>query len=230
AYCWGDGTSGALGIGRFVFQLTSPTTPVAGGFSFATVSAGGGHTCGVTTSGAAYCWGSNTSGQSGDGTTTGSVGPVPVAGGLTFATVRAGSTHSCGVTTSREAYCWGANDLGQLGNGTQSASLTPTPVATGTPSLTAMRTVPRARVSVGAWSLRRRNRQQSALSPGGLAEAGSRRMGKAIRIATLPRQPIRPRVSLRAASCQPQSCCLRSSRRHVSAISPRDRSSPRQPG
>src|SRR2546426_537824 len=48
-------------------------------------------------------------------------------------------------------------------------------------------------------------------------------MGEGIRIATLPRQPIRPRVSLRAASCQPQSCCLRSSRRHVSAISPRDR-------
>src|SRR5205814_4297792 len=53
AYCWGDGSSGALGIGRPVFY-TAPTRPVAGGFSFATISAGDRHTCGVTTSGAAY--------------------------------------------------------------------------------------------------------------------------------------------------------------------------------
>src|SRR5205814_771718 len=82
AYCWGSGLSGALGTGSFVFMYTAPTTPVAGGFSFATVSAGSGHTCGVTTSGAPYCWGSNGSGQLGDGTTTQSFGPVSVAGGL----------------------------------------------------------------------------------------------------------------------------------------------------
>jgi len=129
AYCWGDGTSGALGIGGFVFQLTSPTTPVAGGFSFATVSAGGGHTCGVTTSGAAYCWGSNTSGQLGDGTTTGSFGPVSVAGGLAFTTISAGGAYTCGLTGDGTAYCWGSNSHGELGDGTTAQQATPVPVA-----------------------------------------------------------------------------------------------------
>src|SRR5207249_4649464 len=93
AYCWGSGLSGALGTGSFVFMYTAPTTPVAGGFSFATVSAGSGHTCGVTTSGAAYCWGSNGSGQLGDGTTTQSFGPVPVTGAQSALTISAGGTH-----------------------------------------------------------------------------------------------------------------------------------------
>src|SRR5207249_2212099 len=109
AYCWGSGLSGALGTGGFVFQLTSPTTPVAGGFSFTTVSAGGRHTCGVTTSGAAYCWGSNGSGQLGEGTNTPRFGPVSIAGGLGFTTISAGGTHTCGVTTDGTAYCWGSN-------------------------------------------------------------------------------------------------------------------------
>ena len=129
AYCWGSGLSGALGTGGFVFQFTSPTTPVAGGFSFTTVSAGGGHTCGVTTSGAAYCWGSNGSGQLGDGTNTTRLGPVPIAGGLSFTTISAGSTYSCGVTTDGTAYCWGSNSHGELGDGTMAQQATPVPVA-----------------------------------------------------------------------------------------------------
>ena len=129
AYCWGSGLSGALGTGSFVFMYTAPTTPVAGGFSFATVSAGSGHTCGVTTSGAPYCWGSNGSGQLGDGTTTQSFGPVSVAGGLAFTTISAGGAYSCGLTTDGTAYCWGSNAHGELGDGTTAQQATPVPVA-----------------------------------------------------------------------------------------------------
>lgn len=64
AYCWGYNSNGALGNGT---RTLSPTpVPVAGGLSFAVVSAGGfgdphatfaPFTCGVTTAGAVYCWG-----------------------------------------------------------------------------------------------------------------------------------------------------------------------------
>ncbi len=128
AYCWGDGSSGALGIGRPAFY-TAPTTPVAGGFSFATISAGDRHTCGVTTSGAAYCWGANGSGQLGDGTSTWSYSPVAVAGGLAFTTISAGSAYNCGLTADGTAYCWGSNTHGELGDGTTAQEASPVPVA-----------------------------------------------------------------------------------------------------
>jgi len=76
AYCWGDNSSGQLGNGT----KTKSTTPVAvaGGLTFATVSAGQYFACGVTTAGAAYCWGNNSSGQLGNGIVTNSSTPVRV--------------------------------------------------------------------------------------------------------------------------------------------------------
>jgi alpha-tubulin suppressor-like RCC1 family protein len=106
AYCWGSNSGFALGDGTDGDGTTTPV-PVAGGLSFASVSAGFQHTCGVTTSGAAYCWGV------GSGTS-----PLPVPGGLTFASVSAGGFHDCGVTTMGAAYCWGNDETGQLGDGT----------------------------------------------------------------------------------------------------------------
>src|SRR5207247_2203514 len=103
-------------------------TPVAGGRTFAAVSAGDYHTCGVTTSGAVYCWGLNGSGQLGDATTANRLVPTAVAGGLTFAAVSAGDFHTCGATTSGAAYCWGDNGVGQLGVGTLTNRLVPTAV------------------------------------------------------------------------------------------------------
>jgi len=51
---------------------------VAGGLSFARVTAGNGHTCGVTTATVAYCWGYNSYGGLGDGTTQHRFAPVRV--------------------------------------------------------------------------------------------------------------------------------------------------------
>jgi alpha-tubulin suppressor-like RCC1 family protein len=103
---------------------------VAGGLTFASVSAGVYSSCGVTTTGAAYCWGNNMLGGLGTGTSIGpeqcqptpfsacSTVPVGVTGGLTFKQVEAKVYAACGVTTSGTAYCWGSNLNDDLGFGT----------------------------------------------------------------------------------------------------------------
>jgi alpha-tubulin suppressor-like RCC1 family protein len=139
AYCYGGGSDGELGDGSTLDAWC--LVPVAGGLSFASVTAGGGspesggtpgtsggYTCGVTTAGAAYCWGANSSGQLGDGTTTGRTSPAAVVGGLVFASVSAGGDHTCGLTTAGAAYCWGANSSGQIGDGTTTTRTSPAAV------------------------------------------------------------------------------------------------------
>lgn len=68
AFCWGDNTNLTLGIGPFSGSGTFRSSPVAvaGGLSFARLSAGNSHVCGITTTGAAYCWGSNLYGALGN--------------------------------------------------------------------------------------------------------------------------------------------------------------------
>jgi alpha-tubulin suppressor-like RCC1 family protein len=78
AYCWGNNGDGQLGNGTATSR-DAPPTPVAGGFTFRSLTAGGFDTCGLTSGGAAYCWGSNGHGELGDGTTTGRLTPTPVA-------------------------------------------------------------------------------------------------------------------------------------------------------
>jgi alpha-tubulin suppressor-like RCC1 family protein len=77
AYCWGDNAGGRLGIG-FVSQIEPVPVPVAGGFTFTSITAGMVHGCGVTKASGAYCWGGNYEGQLGTGSLTDYVAPVPV--------------------------------------------------------------------------------------------------------------------------------------------------------
>jgi alpha-tubulin suppressor-like RCC1 family protein len=82
AYCWGHNQSGELGNG--LTTDSSTPVPVAGGLTFASVSAAargrlsGGYSCGLTSTHAAYCWGGNALGQLGNGTTTESTVPTRV--------------------------------------------------------------------------------------------------------------------------------------------------------
>ena len=127
AYCWGANGASGSGDGRLGDGTTtdrSSPVPVAGGVSFATVSAGGAHSCGVTAAGDAYCWGLNESGALGDGTTTNRASPVLVAGGLRFTAVSAGHQHTCGASITGDAYCWGHGDK-ELGNPGRSSEGTP---------------------------------------------------------------------------------------------------------
>lgn len=116
AYCWGANGAGELGDGTTNGSLTP--VAVAGGLTFAQISAGVSHTCGLTAGGAAYCWGNNDVGQLGDGSFTNRFSPAAVAG-LTFTEVSAGGTQTCGLTAGGAAYCWGGGDdeAGLLGDG-----------------------------------------------------------------------------------------------------------------
>ncbi len=120
AFCWGDGSDGAIGDGK-TFTRRTPRA-VAGGLSFQQVivdgqSTSGGYSCGVTIDDRAYCWGGNFAGRLGDGTMTDRLKPVPVAGGIRFSAVNLGEAHTCGVSTDNAAYCWGNGDSGQVGDG-----------------------------------------------------------------------------------------------------------------
>ena len=135
AYCWGANRNEVVGTAIHPVvtgQLGSGSTEhqffpvaVAGGLSFARITAGWFHTCGLTSSGAAYCWGS---GGLGVADTVRRLVPTPVVGGLTFQSISAGGTHTCALTATGTAYCWGANAHGQLGDGTTVGKLAPTPV------------------------------------------------------------------------------------------------------
>jgi len=76
AYCWGDYQAGQLGDS----SNTQHRTPVAvaGGLTFASLTAGTHHACGLASLGDAYCWGLNRFGGLGDGTTTDRPTPVRV--------------------------------------------------------------------------------------------------------------------------------------------------------
>jgi len=65
-HCWGQNLHGQLGDSSTTNAATP--VPVAGGLTFARLTAGGAVTCGRTVDGVEYCWGLNQSGQLGDGT------------------------------------------------------------------------------------------------------------------------------------------------------------------
>jgi len=75
AYCWGMNFDGQVGDGTTQTPRLSPT-PVAGGLTFAAVSAHNAHTCGLTLERIVYCWGA--AGAIGNGTENGSLTPTRV--------------------------------------------------------------------------------------------------------------------------------------------------------
>jgi alpha-tubulin suppressor-like RCC1 family protein len=131
AYCWGENSSGQLGVGST--RTANAPVQVQSPVPFRMVVAGGLHACALSAGGSAYCWGANGSGQLGLGAQgqTQSLQPAAVSGGLTFTSLAAGDAHTCGLTADGGAYCWGAGRSGQLGNDQSSDSPRPVLVVGG---------------------------------------------------------------------------------------------------
>ncbi|HEX5871407.1 MAG TPA: Ig-like domain-containing protein [Longimicrobium sp.] len=125
AHCWGANPYGEVGAGDEAMEHLTPRA-VAGGRTFATLSAGFGSTCALTPAGEAFCWGANFQGELGRDTLTDTCAassvprcssvPLAVSGGLRFTRVSVGeNNHVCAVTAAGEAWCWGQNASSQLG-------------------------------------------------------------------------------------------------------------------
>lgn len=106
AYCWGNGSNGALGNATTTPVVTTPTA-VLSDLVFTQLATGpAAHKCGLVGT-TAYCWGLNDAGQLGDGSRINRTVPTPVAGGLAFAQLATGGHTTCGITTAGALFCWG---------------------------------------------------------------------------------------------------------------------------
>ena len=120
AYCWGDGSTGALGSGTSA--VSNVPIQVAQGArqaddTFVSVAVGTSFACGLTGRSKAFCWGTNSVGQLGSGNTNDSASPVAVAGSLEFRSLAVNTGNGCGLATNDSVYCWGSNFYRELGGG-----------------------------------------------------------------------------------------------------------------
>jgi alpha-tubulin suppressor-like RCC1 family protein len=152
--CWGDNSSGQLGLGGTETSRVLPTAVAnESGESplrdVAQISAGETSTCARLASGQVRCWGANDLHQLGNGVTAPSSLPVPVSsvvGGAPLVGVTqidAGASHVCARLSNGRAVCWGGNFDGMLGDGSRDERVRPVAVAngTGTAELTGVRRV-----------------------------------------------------------------------------------------
>lgn len=147
AYCWGNNTSGQLGIGTIDTDPHAEPTPIASPLQFSKIALSARATCAVSIDGQLLCWGYNGLGQLGDGTIDLHSTPMPVSGskkwkdvamsnGFVEGTtavgpsgiVQGGTAHACAIDDADAVHCWGWNGAGQLGDGTTTSRLVPMPI------------------------------------------------------------------------------------------------------
>ena len=119
-YCWGENSSGALGIGSNTDQSTPSVVDLGTGKTATDVRAGRSHTCALLDDNSVKCWGSNIYGGLGDRSTTTRTSPVlvPLGKGRSARAIHAKGSHTCALLDDGSLLCWGLNDKGQLGDGT----------------------------------------------------------------------------------------------------------------
>jgi len=129
--CWGENSSGELGIGTSGTDALVPAT-VSGAANAKALSAGRKHACYLATNGTLECWGSGADGRLVTGNTTSVTSATPVAnltgpelaiqirgsnGGFTYNSTGLYyyGNSTCALMSNGLVRCWGENDKGQLG-------------------------------------------------------------------------------------------------------------------
>ncbi|MBK8170279.1 MAG: hypothetical protein IPK60_08015 [Sandaracinaceae bacterium] len=125
--CWGDNSSGELGVGDGSFPYATKYT-VAGLANVVEVATTEQRTCARTMSGEVYCWGRNFVGEIGNGTTTPSSTPVHVTLPSPAISISVTQGNTCAVLNTGSVRCWGIGYAGVIGNGATMDALVPTPV------------------------------------------------------------------------------------------------------
>ncbi|HVW28652.1 MAG TPA: protease pro-enzyme activation domain-containing protein [Polyangiaceae bacterium] len=130
--CWGDNSSGQLGLGTTDQHGVTPgdmgdgLLPITfGGAHVLGLAARDDHKCVVLDDGTVKCWGNNASGQLGlDAPDPNRSSPpattVPLGAGRTARRAAVGVSHSCAVLDDGTVKCWGYNADGELGIGATS--------------------------------------------------------------------------------------------------------------
>ena len=116
--CWGDASSGQLGIGAHppLDEYNKPMNAQGLDSGVSAVAAGMFHTCALMDTGSIKCWGNNQYGQLGNGTTDTYWTPQDVeALGSGALAVSTGDFHTCALLDTGGIQCWGNNELWQLG-------------------------------------------------------------------------------------------------------------------
>ncbi|HEX2677148.1 MAG TPA: hypothetical protein VHM19_10925, partial [Polyangiales bacterium] len=129
-WCWGENTSGQLGLGNTSSHATP--TRVGDANDWLDVAGGQHHTCGLRAPGQLWCWGENNVGQLGLGDTAPHFEPTRVGVIEDFSDVSCGGDNCCALRSGHTLYCWGDNLEGSPGqNDTPGALdvLTPSRVA-----------------------------------------------------------------------------------------------------
>ena len=126
--CWGDNSSGQLGVGDGVVSFSSTPLAVTGLNDVTAIAAGWYSTCARVRDGSVWCWGDGQSGQLGSGTSAGSSVPVAVSGVTAATAISVSGTHACALLVTGTITCWGDDGSGELGNGATQGLSTPVPV------------------------------------------------------------------------------------------------------
>jgi len=118
-WVWGNGWSGALGIGVSGNGVIRATPELVTSINdIVAISAGDEHSLVLVNDGSVWCSGRNFYGQLGRGSYAESNSFVKVSGLEGVIAISAGDSHSAAVTSDGTVVAWGRNDRGQLGDGT----------------------------------------------------------------------------------------------------------------